>query len=132
VKRRNLSWLGLGAILPNLAWADMQLNLTKGVTEVSNEVYDLHMLVLYICVAIGIVVFGAMIWSMIFHRKSKGAEAATFHESTKVEILWTVIPIVILIAMAIPATSTLIDMENNDDSDITIQITASQWKWHYK
>ena len=91
MKRRNLSWLALGALLPNIAWADMQLNLTKGVTEVSNEVYDLHMLVLYICTVIGIVVFGAMIWSMMFHRKSKGAEAATFHESTKVEILWTVI-----------------------------------------
>jgi cytochrome c oxidase subunit 2 len=132
VRRRNLSLLLLGFVFPNLAWADMQLNLTKGVTEVSNEVYDLHMLVLWICVVIGIVVFGAMIWSMIFHRKSKGVEAATFHESTKVEILWTVIPIVILIAMAIPATFTLINMENNDDSDITIQITGSQWKWHYK
>lgn len=115
-----------------MAWAETQLNLTKGVTDVSNEVYDLHMLALYICTAIGVVVFGAMIWSMIFHRKSKGAEAASFHESTKVEILWTVIPIVILVAMAVPATKTLITMENNDDSDVTIQITGSQWKWHYK
>ncbi|MDX2368004.1 MAG: cytochrome c oxidase subunit II [Colwellia sp.] len=114
------------------AWADTQLNLTKGVTAVSREVYDLHMLSLYICTAIGVVVFGAMFWSMIFHRKSKGAKAADFHESTKVEILWTAIPIVILIAMAVPATSTLINMENNDDSDVTIQITGSQWKWHYK
>jgi len=113
-------------------WADMQLNLTKGVTETSREVYDLHMLVMYICTIIGIVVFGAMFWSMAFHRKSKGAKAASFHESTKVEILWTAIPIVILIAMAIPATKTLIDMENNDNSDVTIQITGSQWKWHYK
>lgn len=110
----------------------MRLNLTQGVTAVSREVYDLHMLVMWICTAIGVVVFGAMFWSMIFHRKSKGAKPATFHESTKVEILWTAIPIVILIAMAIPATSTLIDMENNDDADITIQITGSQWKWHYK
>jgi cytochrome c oxidase subunit 2 len=114
------------------AWAETQLNLTKGVTAVSREVYDLHMLSLYICTAIGVVVFGAMFWSMIFHRKSKGAKAADFHESTKVEILWTAIPIVILIAMAIPATSTLINMENNDDSDVTIQVTGSQWKWHYK
>ncbi|WP_241242185.1 cytochrome c oxidase subunit II [Thalassotalea sp. G2M2-11] len=119
-------------ILPNIAWAETQLNLTKGVTEISNEVYGLHMFVLYICTAIGIVVFGAMIWSMIFHRKSKGAKAATFHESTKVEIIWTVIPILILIAMAAPATKTLIAMENNEDSDLTIQITGSQWKWHYK
>jgi cytochrome c oxidase subunit 2 len=110
----------------------MQLNLTKGVTEISREVYDLHMLVMYICTVIGVVVFGAMFWSMAFHRKSKGAKPASFHESTKVEILWTAIPIVILIAMAIPATKTLIDMENNDNSDVTIQVTGSQWKWHYK
>jgi cytochrome c oxidase subunit 2 len=90
------------------------------------------MLVLYICTAIGVVVFGAMFWSMFFHRKSKGAKPATFHESTKVEILWTAIPVVILIGMAIPATTTLIDMENNDDADLTIQVTGSQWKWHYK
>lgn len=126
------AWLFLGTMFSSSAWADTQLNLTKGVTAVSREVYDLHMLSLYICTAIGVVVFGAMFWSMIFHRKSKGAKAADFHESTKVEILWTAIPIVILIAMAIPATSTLINMENNDNSDVTIQITGSQWKWHYK
>lgn len=132
MKRRNLSWLILASIFSSPVWADMQLNLTKGVTEISREVYDLHMLVMYICTVIGIVVFGAMFWSMFFHRKSKGAKAASFHESTKVEILWTAIPIVILIAMAIPATKTLIEMENNDNSDVTIQVTGSQWKWHYK
>jgi len=132
VKRRNLSWLALGSLFSSSVWADMQLNLTKGVTEISSEVYDLHMLVMYICTAIGLVVFGAMFWSMAFHRKSKGAKSADFHESTKVEILWTAIPIIILIAMAIPATKTLIAMENNEDSDVTIQITGSQWKWHYK
>ena len=130
--RRNLYWLTLGSLFSSSVFADMQLNLTKGVTDISREVYDLHMLVMYICTVIGILVFGAMFWSMAFHRKSKGAKAATFHESTKVEILWTAIPIVILIAMAIPATKTLIEMENNDDSDVTIQVTASQWKWHYK
>ncbi len=132
MNRRNLSWLLLGMILPSMAWAETQLNLTKGVTDISNEVYGLHMFVLYICTAIGIVVFGAMIWSMIFHRKSKGAKAASFHESTKVEILWTVVPILILIAMATPATQTLIAMEDNNNSDVTIQVTGSQWKWHYK
>jgi cytochrome c oxidase subunit II len=132
VKRRNLGLLLLGGLLSSSVWADMSLNLTKGVTEVSRDVYDLHMLVLYICTAIGVVVFGAMFWSMVFHRKSKGVKPATFHESTKVEILWTAIPVVILIAMAVPATYTLIDMENNDDADITVQVTGSQWKWHYK
>lgn len=132
MSRRNLDWLLLGSFFSSSAWADMQLNLTKGVTAISREVYDLHMLVMIICTVIGVVVFGAMFWSMIFHRKSKGVKPATFHESTKVEILWTAIPIVILIGMAIPATSTLIEMENNDNSDITIQVTGSQWKWHYK
>jgi cytochrome c oxidase subunit 2 len=132
VNRGNLGWLFLGAIFSSSAWAEKQLNLTPGVTEISNEVYDLHMYALYVCTIIGVVVFGAMFWSMIFHRKSKGAKAADFHESTKVEILWTAIPVVILIAMAWPATKTLIEMENNDNSDVTIQITGSQWKWHYK
>ena len=132
MKRRNLGLLLLGSIISSAVWADMPLNMTKGVTEVSREVYDLHMMVLYICTAIGVVVFGAMFWSMVFHRKSKGVKPATFHESTKVEILWTAIPVVILIAMAVPATYTLIDMENNDDADLTVQITGSQWKWHYK
>ncbi|WP_371189543.1 cytochrome c oxidase subunit II [Thalassotalea maritima] len=106
--------------------------MTKGVTDVSQNVYDLHMMVLWICTAIGVVVFGAMFWSMIFHRKSKGVKPADFHESTKVEILWTAIPVLILIGMAWPATTALIDMEDNSNSDITIQVTGSQWKWHYK
>ena len=132
MKRRNLVWLLLAGFISNMAWAESQLNMTKGVTEISRGVYDLHMMVLYICTAIGVVVFGAMFWSMVFHRKSRGVKPASFHESTKVEILWTAIPIIILVAMAVPATSTLIEMENNDDSDITVQVTGSQWKWHYK
>ena len=130
--KHKLIWLVLVSLFTNSAWADMQLNLTKGVTAVSRDVYDLHMLVLYICTAIGVIVFGAMFWSIAFHRKSKGVKPADFHESTKIEILWTAIPIVILIAMAIPATHTLIAMEDNSNSDVTIQITGSQWKWHYK
>lgn len=107
-------------------------NLTPGVTQISEKVYGLHMTILWICVAIGVVVFGLMFWAIIHHRKSKGAVAANFHESTKVEILWTLIPFVILIAMAIPATKVLLAMEDPSDSDITIQITGSQWKWHYR
>ena len=106
MKRRNLGWLLLASMFASSAWADSKLNLTKGVTAVSQEVYDLHMFVMYICTVIGIIVFGAMFWSMFFHRKSKGVTPATFHESTKIEILWTAIPIIILIAMAIPATTT--------------------------
>ncbi|WP_408646842.1 cytochrome c oxidase subunit II [Vibrio ponticus] len=107
------------------------LNMTQGVTQISSEVYHLHMLIFYICCAIAFVVFGAMFYSIYKHRKSKGAVAAHFHESTKVEVIWTVIPIIILIAMAIPATKTLVAMEDTSQSDLTVKITGSQWKWHY-
>ncbi|HHJ11582.1 MAG TPA: cytochrome c oxidase subunit II, partial [Chromatiales bacterium] len=108
------------------------LNLPPGVTEISNRVYDLHMMVLWICVAIGVVVFGAMFYSILKHRKSTGHEPAQFHESTKVEIIWTTIPFLILIGMAIPATKTLIAMENTAEPDMTIKITGYQWKWEYE
>nr|WP_275974072.1 cytochrome c oxidase subunit II [Shewanella pneumatophori] len=116
---------------PALVASEMPLNMTKGVTDISGQVYSLHMIILYICCAIGVVVFGVMIYAMINHRKSKGAVAANFHESTKVEILWTVVPFLILIGMAIPATKTLIAMEDPSNADLTIKITGSQWKWHY-
>ncbi|WP_423910854.1 cytochrome c oxidase subunit II [Candidatus Spongiihabitans sp.] len=114
------------------AAADWQLNLTQGVTEISRRVYDMHMMVLWICVAIGVLVFGAMAISIVKHRKSKGVSAATFHESITAEMLWTVVPFVILVAMAIPAAKTLIVMEDSSDADITIKITGHQWKWEYE
>lgn len=127
------SWLLSAAVFANTAIAkDMPLNLTKGVTDISRNVYDLHMIIFYICCAIGVVVFGIMFWSMLHHRKSKGVTPANFHESTKVEILWTAIPFVILIAMAVPATKTLMEMEDTSKADLTVQVTGSQWKWHYK
>lgn len=112
--------------------AEMPLNMTKGVTEISQQVYDLHMTIFYICCGIGLVVFGAMFWSIVHHRKAKGVQPAQFHESTKVELLWTAIPVVILVLMAVPATQTLIAMEDTTKSDVTVLITGSQWKWHYK
>ncbi len=118
------------AVMP--AQAQTRLNMTEGVTDISQQVYGLHMTILAICAVIGLVVFGIMFWAMIHHRKSKGAQAAQFHESTRVEILWTLIPFVILIAMAVPATKTLVAMEDASESDLTVQITGSQWKWHYK
>jgi cytochrome c oxidase subunit 2 len=96
-----------------------------------HAVFDLHMTIFWICVIIGIVVFGAMFWSMVIHRRSTGQQAAHFHEHT-VEILWTVVPFLILVAMAIPATKTLIDIYDASESDIDIQVTGYQWKWHYK
>jgi cytochrome c oxidase subunit II len=117
--------------LTGTALSEYALNLTTGVTETSRQVYDLHMIILWVCVVIGIIVFGAMIYSIIYHRKSKGAVAAQFHESTKMEIVWTIIPIVILVSMAIPATTTLLAMTNTSDAEMSIKITGHQWKWQY-
>ena len=113
------------------AFADWEVNMPRGVTEISNTVYDLHMLIFWICVVIGIVVFGAMFYSIVKHRKSRGVQAAQFHESTTVEILWTLVPFLILVGMAIPATKTLIAMEDTSNADMTIKVTGYQWKWHY-
>ena len=118
--------------LPSTAMAEWGLNLTRGVTPYANTVYDLHMLVLGLCVVIGVVVFGAILYSVIAFRKSAGAKAAQWHESTKVEILWTIIPFLILIGMAVPATHALIMMENVSNADMTIKVTGYQWKWHYQ
>jgi cytochrome c oxidase subunit 2 len=107
-------------------------NMRKGVTDISQSVYQLHMTIFLICCVIGVIVFAVMFWALIHHRKSKGAIAAQFHESTKVEILWTAIPFIILVVMAIPATKTLIAMEDTSKADLTIKVTGSQWKWHYE
>ncbi|MBN4057665.1 cytochrome c oxidase subunit II [Pseudoalteromonas haloplanktis] len=130
-KLRYALWLILLAPV-QFALANSQFNMRKGVTDISNNVYELHMTIFIICCVIGIIVFAVMFWALIHHRKSKGAKPAQFHESTKVEILWTAIPFVILIAMAVPATKTLIAMEDASKADITIKVTGSQWKWHYE
>ena len=124
---------GVASLLAaGVASAAYELNMTESVTPLGRELYGLHMLVFWICVGIGILVFGAMGWSIIHHRRSKGAEAANFHESTTIEVLWTVVPLLILIAIAIPATATLIDLEDaKTDADITLQVTGIQWKWKY-
>lgn len=121
--------LALTASTP--VWAAFELNMQPGVTTVSRQVYGLHMTIFWICVAIGLVVFGVMAYSIIHHRKSKGAVAAQFHESTTVELLWTAIPILILVLMAIPATRTLVAMEDTSQADLTITVTGYQWKWKY-
>ncbi|MFP5506888.1 MAG: cytochrome c oxidase subunit II [Gammaproteobacteria bacterium] len=125
----------VGACLASAAGsaaAEYGLNLPVGVTSIAQEAYSLHMLILWICVAIGVVVFGAMFYSIIYHRKSKGAVAAQFHESTAVEIAWTIVPFLILIGMAIPATKALIAMEDTSNSDLSIKVTGYQWKWQYE
>ena len=128
--------LSAGVILMALgqqaAHADYTLNLMQGVTKVSHDIYDLHMLILWICVFIGVGVFGTMFYSIYHHRKSKGHIAAQFHENTTVEIIWTIIPTLILIGMAIPATKTMLELADVQKSDMTIQITGRQWYWDYK
>ena len=114
------------------AIADWELNMPKGVTELSQETYDLHMMVFWWCVAIGIVVFGVMIYSLLKHRKSKGVEAAQFSHSTTAEVVWTIIPVIILLVMAVPAAETMIKLEDSRNPDVSIVVTAYQWKWHYK
>jgi cytochrome c oxidase subunit 2 len=112
-------------------WAD-EFNLREGATAISHEVFDLHMLVLYICVVIGVVVFGVMGYSMYTHRKSKGAVAAQFHDNTRLETLWTIIPALILIGMAYPATVMLIKMYDTGGEDLIVEVRGYQWKWQYK
>lgn len=114
------------------AFADTTLNLTPGVSPISHDVYELHMTIFWICVIIGILVFGVMFYAIIFHRKSLGAKPANFHTHPWLEITWTILPALILVVMAIPATKVLINMNNYDQDDLTIKITGYQWKWHYE
>ena len=114
------------------AWADWELNMPVGVTDISADTYDLHMLVLWICTIIGALVFGTMIYAMVKFRKSKGAVAAKFDHSTTAEMVWTTIPVLILVAMAIPAAQVAVRIEDDRDSEMTIKITGYQWKWHYE
>ncbi|MBT8152212.1 MAG: cytochrome c oxidase subunit II, partial [Gammaproteobacteria bacterium] len=109
-----------------------QVNMPEGVTAVSREVFGLHMLIFWICVVIGVVVFGVMFWSMLMHRKSTGFKPSSFHESTAVEIAWTVVPFVILVLMAIPATSSLIKIYDTSEADLDIKVVGYQWKWQYE
>ena len=130
IRKSFLSALGLS--LASTANADWALNMPKGVTDLSLETYNLHMLVFWWCVAIGIVVFGVMIFSLIKHRKSKGAESASFSHSTTAEVIWTAIPVIILILISIPTAETMVRIEDSRNPDMTIVVTAYQWKWHYK
>ncbi|WP_297184971.1 cytochrome c oxidase subunit II [uncultured Porticoccus sp.] len=110
-------------------WA---VNMPKGVTPVSNAIYDIHMIIFWICVVIAVGVFGVMFYSMYAHRKSKGAVAANFHENTTAEIVWTVIPAVLLIVMAIPATSALLQVYDASEAEMDVKVTGYQWKWQYE
>ncbi len=129
---------GLAGIATTLAAASAMaggwggINLPVGVTSISRGAYDLHMLMLWISVVIGIIVFGVMFVSIVLHRKAAGHEPAQFRHSTRAEIAWTIIPFVILVSFAIPATKTLIDMEDTSEPDLTLKVTGYQWLWKYE
>ena len=121
----------IAALAPGLARAELEFNLQTPITPVAQQMYDLHLYIFWICVAIFVLVFGVMFYSIFKHRKSVGHEAAQFHENTTVEIVWTVIPFLILLFMAWPATKTIIAMKDTSAPDVTVKITGYQWKWGY-
>lgn len=132
-KAKQGNWLVALSMLLSSSWAhaDWTVNMREGVTAISREVYSLHMIIFWVCVVIGVLVFGVMILSMLMHRKSLGVKPADFHHSTKLEIIWTIIPVVILVVMAIPSTATLTAMYDASDADIDIEVRGLQWKWQY-
>ncbi|HBK45835.1 MAG TPA: cytochrome c oxidase subunit II, partial [Xanthomonadaceae bacterium] len=126
------------ALLAPAAWAqsadprEWQLNMGRGVTHTARMAYEAHMVALWVCVVIGVIVFGAMGYAIFKFRRSRGAVAAQFSHNTKAEIVWTVIPVLILIAMAWPATAKLIAMYDTRDSEMTVKVTGYQWMWKYE
>ena len=121
------------SLYPSRAFSDWDaLNMTEGVTQVSRDVFELHMLIFYICVAIGAVVFSVMFYSLFRYTKKRNPNPSTFHESTKLELAWTVVPFHILIAMAVPASKTLTEIYDDEEGEINIQVVGYQWKWEYK
>lgn len=128
----------LSAAMPSWAVVDspggpavLQMNFQPPVTQIAQQIYDLHNLMLIICLVIFLAVFGVMFYSILKHRKSLGHKSASFHESTSVEIAWTVVPFIIVIGMALPATKTVVAMKDTSNADITIKVTGMQWKWGY-
>ena len=133
VKYAAAGLLAGAAVLPTgAALAAWELNMPVGVTPLSRDIHGLHMLIFWICVLIAIAVFGMMIYSIVKFRHSQGAVPANFDHSTKAEIIWTIIPVAILVGMAIPAAATLVKIEDTRDSNLTVKVTGYQWKWQYE
>ena len=133
LKGLSLKLAGSAAILaPAVSFAEYAYDIPKPATEIATQIYDLHVLILWVCLGIFVVVFGAMFYSIIKHRKAAGYQAAHFHENTTVEILWTIIPFAILIAMAYPASKTILAMKDPGGYDMSVKVTGYQWKWQYE
>lgn len=121
----------LGMLPVSVVRADWAMNMPVGVTDISVETYDLHMAVMGVCAVIGAITFGLMIYALVNHRKSKGVEPAQFSHDTRAEVIWMIVPTLIVIGLALPAAKTLVKIEDNRDTEMTIKITGYQWKWHY-
>ena len=123
----------LAATLPVslAAFATYDVDILPPASPMAQEAYDLHWGIMYVCIAIFFIVFGAMFWSIFKHRRSKGAKAAQFHENTTIEVIWTIIPFLVLIGMAYPATKTMLAMKDPSGADLTVKVTAYQWRWGY-
>ena len=126
-----LTLTGIGISLPISALAEWGINLPRGVTPISRDIYDLHMLTMAICAGIGLIVYSSLIFILFRYRRSRGAKSADFDNNSTLENIWTVIPFLILVGMAVPATLVLMDMEDESHADLTIKITGSQWQWQY-
>lgn len=114
-------------------WAERSnVNLRPGVTNISQDVFELHMAILWIVSVIGLLVFGLIMYSAVAHRRSKRPQAADFHENVVLEVVWTVLPFIILIGMAIPATRVLIDMDDSSEAELTVKVTGYRWNWSYE
>ncbi|MEJ5210787.1 MAG: cytochrome c oxidase subunit II [Burkholderiales bacterium] len=132
--------LAVGALTALMTWgamaaawaAESKINLPTPQSQVAREIYDLHILILWVCVGIFVVVFGTMFYSIWKHRKSVGHQPAHFHENTKLEVVWTIIPFMILVGMAIPSTKTILNMRDASNPDMTVKVTGYQWKWEYE
>lgn len=135
VKRFVLSWvltLSCSAVMANSTPNPWQVNMHRGVTPISQDIYALHMIAMWVCAGIGVVVFGIMIYALIKHRKSRGYVPASFHDNTVLEIIWSIIPFAILVGLAIPATRILIKLDDSSKADVTIKVVGYQWKWQYQ
>ena len=122
----------LGGLLVCAPAHAMDLNMPRGVTPMSHQIFDLHMAAFWVMLGIAVIVFGALTWSIVFHRRSRGHEASQFHENLKFEVAWTIAPFLILIGLAIPATIVLVHAQDYHHADMKVRITAYQWLWHYE
>ena len=134
MKQNCLQRMAAGVVslgLSGSVWAEYAYNLPMPASKVAGDVFHLHNLIMLVCIGIFVVVFGAMFYSLYMHRKSRGHKAANFHENTTVEVVWTIVPFVILMGMAYPAAKVVIDMKDTSNPDMTIKVTGYQWKWGY-